>query len=718
MENVLYGVGLTLVILYLALGIDDFLWDILSLLKRVFRRSHKPLDMQKLDSVPPKLLAIVIAAWQEENVLEDVIDNILASAQYPLSMYHIFLGVYPNDAETLLIAKNLEQKHPNVHVIVNCKPGPTSKAQNINHVINQIKLFEHQRKWCFASMTIHDAEDVVHPLEFKVTNYLLAFHQVMQFPVFPIIEKPTLRNFSLNITTATYADEFAENHFITMRNRRNLGALVPSAGTGFVISRQAIQYFGKQDALSKDSLTEDYLLALTFFERNIQNYYVFERVPRITEGHKQVWDFIATRSIFPNTLKAAVKQKCRWVLGITMRSFGLANILKNKQIGILKNKQMSLAGRYSMYKDLKPKVSNLFSFVGYPVVIYFVASLFYPAFLPIYPQYSLSWYLSLAVLVIMLKNQIAKGIAIYNVYGMRSVFLACLFPPIVSVRTVWGNLINTIATLKAHKQNIFGNSKTPSDKKLVVTDISKAQEKKKLAWAKTDHSFLGKDILKRYHRKLGDVLLEKGSVTVQHLQRALLESKAQDKKLGAYLVENKIITEAVLMEALARVKLMPFVKESSLNQYNLAQYAYLFRENLLRELLIVPLLETDKGFVVAFCNASSENAQEILRRKYHIEVTAVFISEKGVLEALSIMYHSIPNQAHSLIMELYEQGRINYEQVIIAFNFKHLLRIEDADILLNMGLQFDEIADMPWRSRHKFTVPAIRRKQSGAAWRE
>jgi hypothetical protein len=75
------------------------------------------------------------------------------------------------------------------------------------------------------------------------------------------------------------------------------------------------------------------------------------------------------------------------------------------------------------------------------------------------------------------------------------------------------------------------------------------------------------------------------------------------------------------------------------------------------------------------------------------------------------MYHAVHNQAPSLIMDLYEQGYITYEQVIIAFNFKQLLRKEDADILMSMGLQLDDAADRPWRSRQKFIIPAIRRNR-------
>ena len=155
-----------------------------------------------MDSLPPKLLAMVIAAWREDNVLGDVINNIIASTHYPKSMYHIFLGIYPNDAPTLAVANELAEKYENVHVIINEKNGPTSKAQNINYVIKQIKQFELERQWSFASITIHDSEDVVHPFELKVTNALLDKHPVLHFLSFLLYECQNSGTFSRTLRQA------------------------------------------------------------------------------------------------------------------------------------------------------------------------------------------------------------------------------------------------------------------------------------------------------------------------------------------------------------------------------------------------------------------------------------------------------------------------------------------------------------------------------------
>ena len=55
------------------------------------------------------------ALAHEDNVLGDVIDNVIASTDYPRSMYHIFLGVYPNDDATIAVAQTLAERYPNVH---------------------------------------------------------------------------------------------------------------------------------------------------------------------------------------------------------------------------------------------------------------------------------------------------------------------------------------------------------------------------------------------------------------------------------------------------------------------------------------------------------------------------------------------------------------------------------------------------------------------------
>jgi adsorption protein B len=507
-----------------------------------------------------------------------------------------------------------------------------------------------------------------------VTNYLLDKYDALQFPVFPMMRMPTFRNFFKNITTGTYADEFAENHFSTMVSRYTSNAFVPSAGTGFVLSKRTLDMFGDEDVLPKDSLTEDYRLSLTLYQKGISMYYVLERVPRINRDGKLVWDFITTRSIFPSTFKTAVKQKTRWILGITMQSFRFKDIFKMEGI--------RLSGRYSLYKDLKAKVGNMLVMVGYPVLIYFFVSSFIPLD-PIYPKGTLSWYFCLIVTIMMIERQIFRSVAIYNVYGLRSVFFACFFPPLLPIRLVWGNIINMTATAKAYKQKAFGNDTKKKEKKK-----NEKVKEKKLAWAKTDHEFIESAVLKNYHRTVGDYLLQRGYIDPEQLQKGLKESKKNNQIIGNYFLENDLITEEQLLDVLSEVKHIQYVRSNNLEDYQLQQFAEIFEKEFLTRMNILPIMEIPDGYVIAFSDKSPNNVQTLLREKYHIDVKPAFMPSEKVVEGIEIMYStkSESEKASSILSKLSESGQINYEQALIARNYHYLLGIPEEETLARMGL--------------------------------
>jgi adsorption protein B len=652
MNLVIYIIGLLTALCYVLLSIDDVIWDI----AHVFRRKKAPdakLQIRDLDALPPKLLAVVVAAWHEDGVLEPVVDNMLASIQYPRTMYHIFLGVYPNDPETVRVAEQLQAKYENVHMVVNARPGPTCKADNINSIIRYIRLFEEEHSWRFYSVTVHDAEDVVHPYELKVTNYLIEDHDSLQFPVFPLQRMPTWKNFFKNITTGTYADEFAENHYRTMGMRDSISAVVPSAGTGFVISRRIIDAFGDAPMFPEDSLTEDYKLSLTFAKLGYRVHYVLEKVQRLTDSNLMKWDYIATRSIFPAIYKSAVRQKTRWIYGITMQSLRLRDIFAKGRL--------SFAGRYSLYKDLKSKIGNLMVLPGYLIFIYAVVSLFVP--LPVmYPVYTFSWWLCVFLTGMMVFRQILRAAAIRNVYGFRSVFFSCLLPPLMPIRLVWGNIINMSATLCAWRQLFFG--------------IKKSNRNKKVAWAKTDHEFIDGQVLQVYRRKLGDVLLEKDFIVPDVLKRMLMISKERNVRLGDVLLQHQAVTEEQLAKALAGAQNRLYVQSLIFYMNDLLKgrdWRHLWHT------YHCPILRSKNGDVYALTVFTPAEIRD------EIESTGgkiIYTTKEEVMLFLTRFRSDIPDGLHSDIIQSLRDGRIGWEQAVLALNStKH-----HPDILGYMGL--------------------------------
>ena len=373
------------------------------------------------------MLGIIVAAYNEENVLKQVIQNIILSNQYPKSMYHIFLGVYPNDPATMKVAKELEDQFPNVHKIVHVLKGPSSKADNLNNIIKNIYKFEEENNLEFQALVIHDSEDLIHPYEFKLENYLLEKYPAIQMPVFPLQEMPRLSNIFKNMISGTYADEFAENHYRLLLARTATGAFVPSAGTGFVIRRDILDDFPDGEVFPVGSLTEDYKLSLQLKQMGYDVYYVLDHVKRLRADGSVAREFISTRSMFPSSYGTAVRQKTRWIYGITIQTFKLKDIFKNKDL--------NSASKYSLYRDWKAKFGNILLGPGYMIFGYFILSLFFD--LPtMYPKYSVSWYLMLFLSIMMIERQVLRFMAVKNVYGRKSALISSFSPPILPFRMV------------------------------------------------------------------------------------------------------------------------------------------------------------------------------------------------------------------------------------------------------------------------------------------
>lgn len=674
--------GFILILLYLLCGIDDTIWFLLSVIVGFFRKKDKDeeLDFNALRNTPPKMLAVSIAAWHEANVIGDVIANFVNTTDYPKSMYHLFVGVYPNDPDTIHAVEEAGKLYPNVHAVINCKEGPTTKAQNLNHVIRQIKEFERKNHVRFASLTIHDSEDVIHTYELLATNYLIDKHPAIQFPVFPIMKMPRFGNFFKQITTATYADEFAENHYIALVERRNMKAFVPCAGTGFALSRETLEAFGDEDVLPSESLTEDYLLSLNLYKKGIPLYYVLNKFPRVMQNGKVKSDFITTRSLFPNTFKTAVKQKTRWTYGITMQSIGLKDIFRSKGVSFL--------GRYSFYKDAKVKIVNLIPFFGYIASVYCIAALF-TSLPPLYTKDSPVYYMAIAVFTMMIIRQIFRGYALYHVYGFRSVFFGCLLPPLFPIRLIYGNIINFTATFRAFKMKFFGDKKTNK----IVNKEHKQKAKKEVKWAKTDHDFLSKDQLRRYRRLLGDTLIVQGNITPKRCNEALKKlDREHGEQLGTYLVRHGDITEEEMMQALAHVVHVPFIPAAVLRKLDYADTLKQYDRKHLKEWKILPFTEEDGSVVIGICNATTEENIEAFRKaNKDIKVKRMLLQERQITDAIRQVARKAPKKLTDALLA-YHVGILSYEQAVLVCTYAEALGTTEQEMMAIMGIGREHIA--------------------------
>jgi adsorption protein B len=159
------------------------------------------------------------------------------------------------------------------------------------------------------AIVLHDAEDVVHPLELRIFDRLIERAGVIQLPVLPLPD-PHSRWIS-----GHYCDEFAEAHIKELVVREAVGAAIPLAGVACAIARKPLaQLAAMQDGkpFAGSSMTEDYEVGLRIGALGLKT--MFVRIPA-RAGERGV---VASRGHFPATLGSAVRQKARWLGGIAL----------------------------------------------------------------------------------------------------------------------------------------------------------------------------------------------------------------------------------------------------------------------------------------------------------------------------------------------------------------------------------------------------------------
>jgi bacteriophage N4 adsorption protein B len=288
--------------------LDDLFIDIYALFKKIKLTEINHAD---LEAPIEKTIAIMIANWHEENILEQMITGNNKTIEY--SRHHFFLGVYPNDLPTYSVAKKLEEKFKNVTCVVNQEPGPTSKGQMMNQIVDQIFKFETTSGINFDLFVIHDSEDIIHPFAMKLFNKSSMAYDYMQIPIF------SLNRDIWQLTAGTYMDEFAEMHAKELLIRNAMGAAIPSAGVGTCMSRElmlAIQNYNKGYFLRPDSLTEDYILGWQSHLNHFRCGFICQSIV----GDKDKKNIIATHEYFPQKFTQSIKQKTRWTIGIAFQA--------------------------------------------------------------------------------------------------------------------------------------------------------------------------------------------------------------------------------------------------------------------------------------------------------------------------------------------------------------------------------------------------------------
>jgi bacteriophage N4 adsorption protein B len=601
----LYLYGLKYIVIVVAIfitfsGLDDLLIDLVYWIRWVWRRftvykRHPRAGQDLLFSVPEKPLAIMIPAWHETGVIGSMADAAARTLDY--ENYHIFVGTYPNDPETQRDVDEVCALFPNVHKVVCARPGPTSKADCLNNVLDAITQFEKRANLKFAGFILHDAEDVVSPMELRLFNYLVDRKDLIQVPVYPFERK------WYDFVGMHYIDEFTELHAKDVPIREAVVGQVPSAGVGTCFSRRAIETLlvdGDGIAFDTQSLTEDYDIGFRLKEHGLEE--IFVRFP-VPEQSKSLWrktrifgqsfresNVICVREFFPNKIETAVRQKSRWIIGIVFQGYVTHGWTRDWRLN------------YFLWRDRKGVFTNFFSFAAnlilFQLILVWLYEAFWPEayrFLSIFEESELLVILLWINVILMTNRILQRTIFVTQYYG--------LFQGLLSLpRMLLGNFINFLANWRAIKQVIAqGNPR-------------------RVAWDKTTHDFPSLGEISRARRMIGLILVSQHCLTEDELKSALL-SKPEGMRIGTWLVHSGKISPRQLAEGLSEQAKVPYL---SIDAYALSpDLIATLPADIALHYAVLPIKRDGRDLVVATESALSPIALSALRRKLGLNVEYV-----------------------------------------------------------------------------------------------
>ena len=486
------GLLVALALWILVSGADD-LFIAIARLFACRREVDRPSDAQ-VQAAPRRRIAILVACWREHRVIGQMLDRTVSALSYP--DYEIFVGVYPNDRPTVEAVSEAEQRHSRVHMAVLPHDGPSSKGDCLNWTFERLRTYESQEGVRFDIIVTHDAEDVVHPESLGLINWYSRDYQMVQIPVLALPTK--VREW----THGLYCDEFAEFQSKDIPVRVRLGGFLPSNGVGCGFRRDALEALAaaRQGRIfDPGCLTEDYENGFRLHQMRYRQIFVPVRIRNGTP--------VATREYFPLTARAAIRQRSRWIAGISLQGWQFHGW------------RVPWRQRYWFFRDRKGLVGSFLSPAANLASIALLArNVFHlPAAPPLFWQL---YYGTLAMAAAQTAQRVYFSSRIYGLW----------FGIFAPIRTIWGNAINCAATCIAIPQF-----------------TASLRSGRKLAWRKTDHDYPLQQS-GQTRQRLGDVLLRMRLVTERDLAAAVAEPRAL--RLGERLIELRKLTEDDLYRAL------------------------------------------------------------------------------------------------------------------------------------------------------------------------
>ncbi len=483
-----------LAIWILVSGIDDLFISVVWLLTR--RTLFPWPESRELEQAEQRRIAIFVPLWHEHRVIGQMLEHNLASTQY--GNYDVFAGVYPNDPLTARAVSEAAARDPRIHPARLTHEGPTSKGDCLNCIYGRMLEYEALHGLRFEIVMTHDAEDLIHPESLRLVNWYSRDYQMIQIPVLAL---PTG---AWELTHGIYCDEFAEFQSKDVPVRQRLGGFLPGNGVGTGFDRGALDGLAATRngrIFDPECLTEDY-----------ENGYRLHAM-----GYRQIFvplrfgagGPVATREYFPRNLRAAIRQRSRWVTGIALQGW--------QRHGW----DAPVRQVYWFWRDRKGLVGNLLSPAANLLFLYGLLGRHPGTAIPHWVVALCGCTLGVSLVQITIRAATAGRIYVYR------------FASAVPLRLLWGNLVNFLATAEALRQFFGGRLRHH-----------------RLAWRKTEHVYPIHQAAEPGRARIGEILVRLGAIPADVVEKAVAD-KPESLRIGEYLVFLQQLSEENLYRALS-----------------------------------------------------------------------------------------------------------------------------------------------------------------------
>ena len=162
-------------------------------------------------------------------------------------------------------------------------------------------------------------------------------------------------------------------------------------------------------------------------------------------------------------------------------------------------------------------------------------------------------------------------------------------------------------------------------------------------------SILGEQIQVDSKKRIGEVLIEQGTITQAQLEEALKQQKVQGKKIGEMLVALGFISESKLIDILsAQIDVQHVILEGVKVSRELTM---LITEEMCKKYKIIPVYSKNDVITVAMTDPTDLRTIDHIKFVTGKNIDAVMSSEKQIMSAITRVYEDKQKQLYDILQK-------------------------------------------------------------------